>query len=49
LSAALIRLFDVAGALGIDLGGAVEEKRKFNAVRPDHQLENRVKKGGKLF
>lgn len=49
LADALIRLFDVSGALGIDLGGAVVEKRQVNAVRPDHKVENRVKQGGKKF
>lgn len=49
LADALIRLFDVSGALGIDLGGAVVEKRQVNTVRPDHKIENRVKQGGKKF
>jgi NTP pyrophosphatase (non-canonical NTP hydrolase) len=49
LADAAIRLFDIAGALNIDLGGAIEEKRAFNAIRSDHKIENRVKKGGKKF
>lgn len=44
-----IRLFDVCGALKLDIGGAVAEKRKFNSTRSDHKVENRVKKGGKKF
>ena len=45
----LIRVFDLAGALGLDLGGAWKEKREFNASRADHKIENRVKAGGKKF
>lgn len=45
----LIRVFDLAGALNLDLGGAWKEKREFNAKREDHKVENRVKKGGKKF
>lgn len=49
LADALIRIFDIAGALKLDLGGAIQEKREFNSTRPDHKVENRVKKGGKKF
>lgn len=49
LADALIRICDIAGALGLDLGGAIQEKREFNSVRPDHTVQNRVKKGGKKF
>ena len=49
LADAIIRIADLAGAMGLDLGGAVEEKMAFNAVRPDHKLENRVKDGGKSY
>lgn len=45
----LIRVFDLAGALNLDLGGAWKEKREFNAGRADHKIENRVKTGGKKF
>lgn len=44
-----IRLWDVCGAMKLDLGGAIEEKRNYNGVRADHKPENRVKKGGKKF
>lgn len=44
-----IRDFDLAGALDLDLGGAMAEKMSFNAVRPDHKIENRRKKGGKKY
>lgn len=49
LADALIRLFDLAGALNLDLGGAVVEKMKYNQQRADHKPENRVKEGGKSF
>jgi NTP pyrophosphatase (non-canonical NTP hydrolase) len=49
LADALIRIADLAGALGLDLGGAVVEKMAFNAVRPDHQPANREKEGGKTY
>lgn len=47
LADALIRIFDLAGALKLDLGGAIEEKMAVNAKRPDHDPENRAKEGGK--
>ena len=49
LADALIRIFDMAGAFGYDLNGAVHEKFEFNKQRADHKLENRAKAGGKKF
>jgi hypothetical protein len=49
LADALIRIADLAGALGLDLGGAVVEKLLFNAGRADHKLENRNAAGGKAY
>lgn len=49
LADAVIRIFDLAGAYGMDLGGAVSEKLAFNAARPDHKLENRIKDSGKSY
>lgn len=49
LADAVIRLFDLAGAMGLDLGGAVVEKLVFNATREDHKAEVRAAKGGKKF
>lgn len=49
LADAVIRICDLAGYLGLDLGGAVAEKRAYNANRADHKLENRMKDGGKAF
>ncbi|MNS71775.1 hypothetical protein D3C72_1051560 [compost metagenome] len=49
LADALIRICDLAGAYGMDLGGAVAEKLAFNAVRPDHKAEIRAAAGGKAY
>lgn len=49
LADAVIRIFDLAGAYGMDLGGAIAEKMAFNAVRPDHKIENRQATGGKTY
>lgn len=49
LADAVIRIGDLAGVLGLDLGGAIAEKMRFNAQRPDHKLENRVSAGGKAY
>lgn len=49
LADALIRIGDLAGALGLDLGAAVAEKMEFNANREDHKPENRAKDGGKAY
>lgn len=46
---ALIRIFDLAGALDLDLEGAVQEKMAYNAKRADHKAENRAAEGGKKF
>lgn len=49
LADAVIRIADLAGRLGFDLGGAVAEKMAFNRVRPDHKLEARQGAGGKAY
>lgn len=49
LADAVIRIFDVAGNHGFDLGGAIMEKLKYNLTRADHQPENRALDGGKKF
>jgi NTP pyrophosphatase (non-canonical NTP hydrolase) len=49
LADALIRIADLAGALGLDLGGAVVEKLAYNAQRADHRPENRAKDNGKAY
>jgi len=47
LADAVIRIADLAGALGLDLGGAVVAKMKYNETREDHRIENRRAEGGK--
>ena len=49
LADSLIRIFDIAGAHNLDLGGAILEKMAYNAKREDHKLENRKKENGKKF
>lgn len=49
LADAMIRIADLAGAMGMDLEGAIIEKMAFNAQRADHKPENRAKEGGKKF
>lgn len=49
LADAVIRICDLAGALGLDLGGAIAEKLAFNAQRADHKLDNRKAAGGKAY
>ncbi len=49
LADTLIRIFDIAGAHNLDLGGAIAEKRKYNSKREDHKIENRLKDNGKKF
>lgn len=46
---AVIRILDYCAGHGLDLEGAFQEKMKFNAERPDHKHENRIKDGGKRF
>ena len=49
LADAIIRIADLAGALNLDLGGAIEEKMAYNAIRPDHKPEIRAASGGKAY
>ena len=49
LADAMIRIMDLAGALKLDLGGAIKEKLEFNASRADHKRENRKSVGGKKY
>lgn len=49
LADTVIRVFDLAGALDMDLGGAIAEKMAFNAQRPDHKPEARAAIGGKAY
>jgi hypothetical protein len=47
LADTFIRIFDLAGALNLDLGGAVIDKLAYNTRRPDHKPEAREGEGGK--
>lgn len=49
LADAMIRIFDLAGAKDLDLGGAIAEKRAYNTNRADHKVENRLKDDGKKY
>lgn len=49
LADTVIRVFDLAGAMGYDLSGAIFEKLEYNKKRADHKLENRKQKNGKKF
>ena len=49
LADAVIRILDLAGALNLDLAGAIQEKLMYNSTREDHRIENRMKDNGKAF
>lgn len=49
LADAAIRIFDLAGREGLDLGGAIDEKLAYNRNRADHKKENRLQEGGKKY
>ena len=49
LADALIRIFDMAGAYGMDIGGAIAEKMAYNLIRADHKPESRAALGGKSY
>lgn len=49
LADAVIRCFDLAGALGFDLGAAIAEKMEYNAKRADHKREARAGEHGKRY
>lgn len=47
LADAVIRILDTAGAEGLDLAGAIQEKFAYNQHRADHKIENRRAANGK--
>lgn len=49
LADAVIRIMDLSGREGLDLGGAIVEKLEYNKHRADHKLENREKENGKKY
>ena len=49
LADAIIRCFDLGGALGYDLGATIREKMEYNAQRADHKLSARAGEHGKRY
>lgn len=49
LADALIRIFDLAGSLNLNLGEAFVAKMNYNRERSDHKISNRVADGGKKY
>jgi hypothetical protein len=49
LAGAVMRIFDLAGAEGFDLGTTIAELIAFNQTRPDHQAAARLAEGGKKY
>ena len=49
LADAVIRIFDLAGAMGYDLGTTIAEKLRYNSERQDHKVEHRKSTGGKAY
>ena len=49
LADAVIRIFDLAGALDLDLEVAIHEKLAYNNKRQDHKPDHRAAPGGKKF
>jgi hypothetical protein len=49
LADAVIRIFDLAEGLGMDLAGAISERCDYNLHREDHSHEARGKENGKKY
>lgn len=49
LADAVIRIFDLAGRLKLDLGTTIVEKLAYNATRVDHTRAHREATGGKAY
>ncbi len=49
LADAVIRIFDMAGGLDLDVAGAIADKLAYNQRRADHKPEARRAEGGKAF
>lgn len=49
LADVVIRVFDIAGGLSLNLSEAVRDKLIYNKNRADHKKENRLKQNGKKF
>ena len=49
LADCLIRIFDMAGGLKLNVAEAMAEKLEYNTKREDHKKENREKLNGKKY
>jgi NTP pyrophosphatase (non-canonical NTP hydrolase) len=49
LADAVIRIFDIAAGMDLDLGAAFVQKMVYNAEREDHKTENRKLANGKKY
>ncbi|MBK67635.1 MAG: hypothetical protein CMP22_05855 [Rickettsiales bacterium] len=49
LADTIIRILDLSGGYGLDVGGALAEKLAFNMTREDHKIDVRKATGGKKF
>lgn len=49
LADAMIRIFDIAGGLELDISGALFEKLEYNKNREDHKIESRKRENGKKY
>lgn len=49
LADAVIRIFDLAGGMALDLGGAMVDKLEYNKTREDHKREVRQGEFGKKY
>jgi len=49
LADAVIRIMDLSGAYGYDIGGAIAEKMEYNRSRIDHSKDARQSVGGKKY
>lgn len=49
LADTMIRIFDTARGMGMDLGGAMAEKMVYNASRVDHTTAHRLTENGKKY
>ena len=49
LADCLIRIFDLAGSQGFDMGSAIAEKIAYNSQREDHTIAHRLGENGKKF
>jgi NTP pyrophosphatase (non-canonical NTP hydrolase) len=49
LADAIIRIFDIAGGLNLDVAAAFRDKMEYNATRLDHTNAARLAPGGKKY